>query len=67
MTDITDRLRDQADSLKFAEQFDDESLAKPGLLRDRQTLWEAADEIERLRAQVVALQSSLEVGAKEKK
>ena len=50
MTDIVERLRAKADRLKFVEQFDEESLSKPVLLRDRQNLWEAADEIERLRA-----------------
>ena len=55
MTDIAERLRRR----KYKEPV--MSLAIEDLLE------EAAAEIDRLRAQVVALQSSLEVGAKEKK
>jgi len=54
--DIVERLRKQA-----GWHIDNQKMVTGPLLD------EAADEIEKLRAQVVALQSSLEVGAKEKK
>jgi hypothetical protein len=47
--DIVERLRARADRYEYAEQFDDESLAKGVLLKTRDLISEAADEIERLR------------------